>query len=124
VKQRIVGQLVWVTLASLSRHDDALRENFPCGRSVRFFGKWRAAGLKLRPSVIEGGNQNLHFPREKDAVGKSLDKTVHRDPPELSAQAAARIFKSQKTELSAQFFCKCVEGDTRRRAARSTVCLA
>src|SRR5262249_34250741 len=104
MKQRIVGQLARVTLASLSRHDDALRENFLCGWSVSFFGKWRAAGLKLRPCVIEGGNQNLFFLREEDAVGKSLDKTVHRDPPKSGAQAAARTFKSQKSELSAQFF--------------------
>jgi hypothetical protein len=81
MKQRIVGQLAWVTLASLSRHDDVLRENFLCGRSISFFGKWRAVCLKLRPCVIEGGNQNLHFLREEDAVGKSLDKTVHGDPP-------------------------------------------
>jgi hypothetical protein len=37
-------------LASLSRHDDALRENFPW--SVSFFGKWRAAGLKLASSQL------------------------------------------------------------------------
>jgi len=76
----------------ISRHDDMLRENFPCGWSVSFFGKWRVAGLKLRPSVIEGGNQNLHFLRVKDAVGKSLDKPVHRDPPKSGSQAAARTF--------------------------------
>ena len=78
MKQCIVGQLAWITLASLSRHDDALRENFLCGRS---FGQWRVAGLKLCPCIIEGGNQNLHFLREENAVGKSLDKTVHGDPP-------------------------------------------
>jgi hypothetical protein len=69
-----------------------LRENFPCGWGVSFFGKWRVAGLKLRPSVIEGGNQNLHFLRVKDTVGKSLDKPVHRDPPKSGSQAAARTF--------------------------------
>jgi len=48
--------------------------------------------LKPRPCVIEGGDQNLHFLRVKGAVGKSLDKTVHRDPPKSGAQAAARTF--------------------------------
>jgi hypothetical protein len=80
-----------------------LRENFPCGWGVSFFGKWRVAGLKLRPSVIEGDNQNLHFLRVKDAVGKSFDKPVHRDPRLLGRRTNILITKSG---IEAQFFRK------------------
>src|SRR5262245_9451443 len=77
-----------ITLPSLSGHDDVLRENFP--RVIGVFGKGRSAGLKLRPCVIESGNQNLYFLREEHSVGKPLDKALHRASSEWVAQAAAK----------------------------------
>src|SRR5262249_27626680 len=86
------SSVIWRGLRSPRWAADVLGKNFPCGRSVSFFGKWRVAGLKPRPCVIEDANQNLHFLGVKDAVGKSLDKIVHRDPPRSGAQSRGAQF--------------------------------
>jgi hypothetical protein len=78
MQQRVLGQVARITLPSLGGHDDVFCEKLPCGRTISFFGNWRSAGLKLCPCVIEGGNQNLDFLRQKDRVGMLLDKAEHR----------------------------------------------
>jgi hypothetical protein len=78
MQQRVLGQVARITLPSLGGHDDVFCEKLPCGRTISFFGNWRSAGLKLCPCVIEGGNQNFDFLRQKDRVGMLLDKEMHR----------------------------------------------
>jgi hypothetical protein len=78
---------------------NVVRENFLSSGAIVLFGKGRSASLKLCPCVIEGGNQNLYFLGEKDPVGKSLYKTMHRTLPECIAQAAAETTKSQEPKV-------------------------
>src|SRR5262249_6260570 len=51
-------------------------------------------------------NQNLHFLGVKGAVGKSLDKPVHRDPPQIRLSGRRTNILITKSGIEAQFFRK------------------